>query len=126
MPGYGIFATADGGQVALGVLNEQHFWVNLCRELDLAPLEELDFDERCGRGVEVQDAVSRAIANQPRDALVARLVAAGVPVAPVLDREGMLAAGPFPRFPIRLPLPGAPRPVPGLDQHHGQGFGQPG
>ena len=123
-PGYGLFSTADGGQVALGVLDEQHFWVNLCRELDLGGLVELGFEERCRRGAELQGAVGRAIASQPRDALVTRLVAAGVPVAPVLDRPGMLAAGPFPRFPIRLPLPGA-RPVPTLDQHRGQGFAGP-
>jgi alpha-methylacyl-CoA racemase len=124
MPGYGLFATADGGQVALGVVNEQHFWASLCHELALHPLANLDFDERCRRGPELQGAVGRAIATHPRDALVARLVAAGVPVAPVLDRAGMLAGGPFPGFPIRLPLPGEARPVPFLDEHHGQGFGE--
>ena len=54
-------------------------------------------------------AVGAAIATRPRDELVARLVAAGVPVAPVLDRQGMLAAAPFPTFPIRLPLPDGAR-----------------
>jgi crotonobetainyl-CoA:carnitine CoA-transferase CaiB-like acyl-CoA transferase len=122
MPGYGLFATADGGQVALGVLNEQHFWSNLCRELALAELADLGFEERCRRGADLQRAVGVAIASQPRDALVARLVAAGVPVAPVLDRQGMLAAAPFPAFPIRLPLPEA-WPVPTLDEHRGEGFG---
>jgi hypothetical protein len=53
------------------------------------------------------------------------LAAAGVPVAPVLDRRGMLAAAPFPRFPIRLSLPEPARPVPTLDQHRGQGFARP-
>jgi hypothetical protein len=38
----------------------------------------------------------------------------------------MLAANPFPRFPIRLPLSVAARPVPTLDQHHGQGFEERG
>jgi crotonobetainyl-CoA:carnitine CoA-transferase CaiB-like acyl-CoA transferase len=124
-PGYGLFTTVDGGQVALGVLNEQHFWVSLCHALGLGALTDLDFDERCRRGAELQHTVGEAIAAQPRDALVARLVAAGVPVAPVLDRQGMLAAGPFPTFPIRLSLPSAARPVPLLDQHRGQGFGEP-
>jgi len=125
-PGYGLFATADGGQVALGVLNEQHFWANLCGELGLGEVAALPFDERCGRGTELQRALAEAIATQPRDGLVARLVGAGVPVAPVLDREGMLAAKPFPRFPIRLPLPEAARTVPTLDQHRGEGFGKHG
>lgn len=124
-PGYGLFATADGGQVALGVLNEQHFWASLCEELALGALADLGFDERCRRATELQRVLGQAIEAQPRDDLVARLVAAGVPVAPVLDRQGMLAAAPFPRFPIRLPVPGAARPVPTLDQHRGQGFGVP-
>jgi crotonobetainyl-CoA:carnitine CoA-transferase CaiB-like acyl-CoA transferase len=124
-PGYGLFSTFDGGQVALGVLNEQHFWQGLCDTLGLDTLSELPFDERRRQGPELQQAVADAIAAERRDALVARLVAAGVPVAPVLDRQGMLAAGPFPPFPIRLPLPGVARPVPTLDQHRGQGFGPP-
>jgi crotonobetainyl-CoA:carnitine CoA-transferase CaiB-like acyl-CoA transferase len=125
-PGYGLFGTSDGGQVALGVVNEQHFWSNLCLELELEDVAALDFDERCRRGAELQGAVTGAIATRPRDELVTRLVAAGVPVAPVLDRQGMLAGAPFPSFPIRLPLPGAARPVPALDQHRGEGFGGPG
>ena len=125
-PGYGLFATADGGQVALGVVNEQHFWSNLCDELELGDVAALGFDERCRRGAELQGAISGAIATRSRDELVTRLVAAGVPVAPVLDRPGMLAGAPFPSFPIRLPLPGAARPVPTLDQHRGEGFGRPG
>ncbi len=125
-PGYGLFTTADGGQVALGVVNEQHFWANLCDELALGPVAALGFDERCRRAAELQEAVADAIARQPRDRLVARLVAAGVPVAPVLDRREMLATTPFPRFPIRLPLSEAARPVPTLDQHRGQGFAEPG
>jgi crotonobetainyl-CoA:carnitine CoA-transferase CaiB-like acyl-CoA transferase len=126
MPGYGLFATSDGGQVALGVLNEQHFWASLCAELDLGEVASLDFAERCRRGAELQRAVGEAIAGQPRDPLVSRLVAAGVPVAPVLDRQGMLAAAPFPPFPIRLPLADVDRPVPDLDEHRAEGFGTAG
>ena len=96
------------------------------RSSDWASLAALGFDERCRRGAELQHAIGAAIATRPRDELVTRLVAAGVPVAPVLDRQGMLAAAPFPRFPIRLPLPGAARTVPTLDQHRGEGFAGPG
>jgi crotonobetainyl-CoA:carnitine CoA-transferase CaiB-like acyl-CoA transferase len=125
-PGYGLFTTADGGQVALGVVNEQHFWSNLCQELALGALADLGFEERCRRGAELQQAVGEAVATQPRDGLVTRLVAAGVPVAPVLDRQGMLAAAPFPEFPIRLPLPQVARRVPTLDENRGEGFGGAG
>jgi crotonobetainyl-CoA:carnitine CoA-transferase CaiB-like acyl-CoA transferase len=122
VPGYGIFDTADGGQVALGVISEQHFWSNLCAELGLDDLAPLTFDDRSPRGAEMQRAVTDAIAARCRDELVAALTAAAVPVAPVLDRKGMVAGAPFPAFPIRLPLPAADRATPGLDEHRGQGF----
>jgi crotonobetainyl-CoA:carnitine CoA-transferase CaiB-like acyl-CoA transferase len=121
-PGYGIFGTADDGQVALGVVNEQHFWSALCMELGLGELAGLAFEERSRRGAELQQAVRAAVARRRRDELVGRLAAAGVPAAPVLDRGGMMASAAFPAFPIRLPLPAAGRAVPALDQHHGEGF----
>jgi len=124
-PGYGLFATADGGDVALGVLDEQHFWSALCGELGLGEVAGLSFEERCGRGAELQASIRGAVAQCPRGELVERLVAAGVPVAPVLDRPGMLASAPFPAFPIRLPLP-EPGPVPAPDEHRGEGFGDRG
>ncbi len=126
VPGYGLFTTADGGQVALGVLDEQHFWSSLCDELELHNVADLGFDERSSRGAELQRIIGAAIATRERDALVDRLAAGGVPVAPVLDRAGMLAGAPFPAFPIRLPLPETARTVPTLDQHRGEGFGGPG
>ncbi len=122
VPGYGLFTTARGGQVTLGVVNEQHFWSRLCDHLGLGELAGLGFDERCRRGEEMQRAVAAAVATRERDTLVADLAAAGVPVAPVLDRQEVLASGPFPSFPIRLPLPGTAGAVPELDQHRGEGF----
>ena len=122
VPGYGLFTTSDGGQLALGVLSEQHFWFALCSELGLDELGALDFAARSARGAELQHAISTAIAARARDDLVDALVAANVPVAPVLDRTGMLASAPFPPFPIRLGPADAARPVPGVDEHRGQGF----
>ncbi len=122
VPGYGLFDTVDGGQISLGVVNEDHFWSSLCHELSLDDLADLDFTERTRRGVEAQKAVAHAIAGRRRGDLVAALVAAGVPAAPVLDRTAMLAGGPFPAFPIRIPVDPS-LPVPALDQHRGAGFG---
>jgi crotonobetainyl-CoA:carnitine CoA-transferase CaiB-like acyl-CoA transferase len=124
VPGYGLFDTVDGGQVALGVVNEQHFWSALCGELGLSGLRDLSFGERMARGTELTGAVADAIGSRRRDALVSELVAAGVPAAPVLDRAGMTAAAPFPTFPIRLghSSGGTPPPAPALDQHRGEGF----
>jgi crotonobetainyl-CoA:carnitine CoA-transferase CaiB-like acyl-CoA transferase len=121
-PGYGLFATSDGGQVALGVVNEQHFWDALCAELGLGALAGLDVEERIRRGADLQEAVASTVATRERDQLVAALVGVGVPVAPVLDRTAMLDSAPFPSFPIRLPLPDTVAAVPALDEHNGQGF----
>jgi crotonobetainyl-CoA:carnitine CoA-transferase CaiB-like acyl-CoA transferase len=124
VPGYGLFHTADGRQVALGVVNEQHFWSALCIELGLADLGGLSFSERLLRSEELAEAVTDAIGSRRRDDLVSSFLAAGVPAAPVLDRAGMIANGPFPGSPIRLGgAPGpSPPPAPTLDQHRGQGF----
>lgn len=121
VPGYGLFATAEGKQVALGVVNEPDFWEGLCGVLGLEALGGLAFDERTRRGPELQHAVAGAVAIRGRDELVAALTAVDVPVSPVLDRAEMVATTPFPPFPIRLPLPPSGR-VPEPDEHRGRGF----
>ena len=88
MPGYGVFSTSDG-YVALGVLGEDHFWDALNRELGLA-FAGLGFAERVARLDEVQAAVASAVATRTRDDLVTSLLAAGVPIGPVLTRAEML------------------------------------
>jgi crotonobetainyl-CoA:carnitine CoA-transferase CaiB-like acyl-CoA transferase len=135
VPGYGIFLTADSAQIALGVVNEQHFWSALCDELGLGSLSGLDFSARMERNGELDAAVADAIGRRRRDELLSALVEAGVPVAPLLDRAQMVAAhlpGPFaafPPFPIRLATTDTdadhPPPlgeVPALDAHRDQGF----
>ena len=91
IPGYGTFATADGGWIALGVLDEDPFWAALCRALGFDEHAELGFAARTARVTELQAAVAEVVARRHRDDLVTELLAAGVPVAPVLDRPGMLA-----------------------------------
>ncbi|HEY2215264.1 MAG TPA: CoA transferase, partial [Acidimicrobiales bacterium] len=100
VPGYGLYATADGRQVALGVVNEPHFWAALCLELQLDAFSTLDFAARSAQGVELNQRVAAAIATRQRDELVTALSLAGVPAAPVLDRAGMVDQGLFTDFPI--------------------------
>jgi crotonobetainyl-CoA:carnitine CoA-transferase CaiB-like acyl-CoA transferase len=130
VPGYGLYATSDGLQVALGVVNEPHFWAALCRELGLETAASLTFAERSARARELHGAVMAAVALRGRDELVGALSRAHVPVAPVLDRAAVLASGAMPSFPFPLPLPhqadadddaqvsGVPVP----NQHAGEGF----
>ncbi|MEY2566063.1 MAG: hypothetical protein QOE35_592 [Actinomycetota bacterium] len=91
IPGYGTFATADRGWVALGVLDEDPFWAGLCAALGLEAHAALGFAERVARTEELQPLVAAAIAARTRTELVDVLVGAGVPCAPVLDRREMLA-----------------------------------
>jgi CoA:oxalate CoA-transferase len=122
VPGYGIYATLDGKQVALGVVNEPHFWSALCLELGLGEHADVPFADRTVRGAELNDAVVNAMAGRERDDVVTALLKVGVPIAPVLDRTAMVAGSPFPPFPIRLPAQPSLATAPTLDQHRGQGF----
>ena len=139
VPGYGPFATADGGTVVLGVLTEDHFWRSLCDVVGLADHRDLRFGERMGRLPELQDLLAGAIGLRNRDDVVAELLAADVPVAPVLDRSGMLGLEHFRRrgvvtsdpwsevatgYPVRFGRHPAARtaPPPELNAHRGLGF----
>ncbi len=122
VPGYGTFATAGGGYLALGVVTEDHFWAPLCTQLGLDDVAGLGFGDRRARLDELQARLAGAIAGRPRDELVDQLLAAGVPVAPVLDRREMSqldhfrAVGAVRSRPLGgsgRRLPGAAQPPPG-------------
>jgi crotonobetainyl-CoA:carnitine CoA-transferase CaiB-like acyl-CoA transferase len=139
VPGYGLFATADGRYLTLGVLSEDHFWTALCDALDIDDGRDLRFVERMERASELQPRIAGVIAGRNRDELVDTLLACDVPVAPVLDRNEMLEL-PHLRerevatsdrwadrsigYPVRLAHHAARRtsPPPELDQHRGGGF----
>jgi len=139
VPGYGTFEAADGNWLSLGVLTEDHFWRALCDVLDLGDVGGLGFPERMARLPELQPLIAQAVRSRPRDELVAELMAADVPVAPVLDRAGMLElphfrergavtadawADPASGYPVTFEHHPAARtsPPPGLDEHAGEGF----
>jgi crotonobetainyl-CoA:carnitine CoA-transferase CaiB-like acyl-CoA transferase len=92
--GYGIYATADGW-ISLGVLSEDHLWAALAGAVGLDDVADLDFRQRTvgfdALYARLTDAVT---AHVPAQA-VPPLQEAGVPVAPVLDQAGVLAADTF-------------------------------
>jgi crotonobetainyl-CoA:carnitine CoA-transferase CaiB-like acyl-CoA transferase len=92
VPGYGVYATADGRWVSLGVTSEDRFWSSLCEAIGLHEHAALPFLERMPRHAELDAAVARALSRLTRDEAVDRLDRAGVPVAPVLTRQEMLRA----------------------------------
>lgn len=139
VPGYGVFETSDGRHVTLGVLTEDHFWRSLCDALDLGDAGGLAFVERMARTAELQGRIAAAVLRRARDELVAELLAADVPVAPVLDRSEMLdlphfrergvvageswaevATGHPARFERHPAVRRPPPPEP--DEHAGEGF----
>jgi crotonobetainyl-CoA:carnitine CoA-transferase CaiB-like acyl-CoA transferase len=139
VPGYGIFETAGDQHIALGVLTEDHFWRSLCDAVGLTEQRDLTFTERMGQLEGLQRLLGQAIRGRQRDELVATLLAADVPVAPVLDRSGMLELAHFGEravvtadpwcdpstgYPVRFEKHPSKRrsPPPALDQHRGSGF----
>jgi crotonobetainyl-CoA:carnitine CoA-transferase CaiB-like acyl-CoA transferase len=122
VPGYGLFATADGRQVSVGVVDEQHFWAALCAVVGRPDLAGLEFAARTADGEALQAEIAAAVAARRTEELVDALLAAGVPAAPVLDRAAMLEAAEFPRFPIGVDTALQHGRVPTLDEHHGEGF----
>jgi crotonobetainyl-CoA:carnitine CoA-transferase CaiB-like acyl-CoA transferase len=86
-PGYGVFRTADDRWLALGVLGEARLWDGICRALGLDDLVGLSFADRLARQAEVDGSIAGAVLGLDRDDAVARLVAEGAPVTPVLSPE---------------------------------------
>jgi crotonobetainyl-CoA:carnitine CoA-transferase CaiB-like acyl-CoA transferase len=91
LPGYGIYRTVDDHFVALGVLAEDHFWARLCAALELSGLEEVPLVDRVRDKADLDRSVRDAISGLTLERVLELLEANDVPVAPVLDRQGMLA-----------------------------------
>lgn len=134
MCAYGVFAVADG-HVALGVTTEDPFWDALCRALGIDDLVGVGFLDRLARGDELRARVTAAMTGARRDELVAALLAADVPIAPVQSHaemattEHLWARGTLVEGPTFGPLlrfagarTGPPPPPPGLDEHRGTRF----
>jgi crotonobetainyl-CoA:carnitine CoA-transferase CaiB-like acyl-CoA transferase len=94
IPGYGTFDTADG-RLALGVLDEDHFWSALCHEVGLDEHAGMGFAARAARTDELQAAIAAALVERSTGEMVEVLLAVGVPVAPVNDRTAMLTVEHF-------------------------------
>lgn len=139
LPGMGVFETADGSFVELGVFSEDHFWDMLCDSLGLTQHVGLGMADRSARAGALRRAIGSAIRSRTRHELVQSLTDAGVPIAPVHTRvemlnhfhfreRGVIATGPAGRrmvaHPIRYSIHPAmpPRSAPALGQHDQVGF----
>jgi crotonobetainyl-CoA:carnitine CoA-transferase CaiB-like acyl-CoA transferase len=89
-PGYGVYPTADRGYVAVGTVNEDHFWAGLCRALGLSEHEHMPLAERNRRVAELNEGIARVISALSLDDVMERLGRHDVPASPVLTRAEML------------------------------------
>ncbi|MHB8606251.1 MAG: CaiB/BaiF CoA transferase family protein [Thermoplasmatota archaeon] len=119
LPGYGVYACSDGKFVALGAL-EPKFWAGFC-----AAAKKPEWEERI-MDADARGEVAAWFASRTRDAAVAELAPAGVPVAPVLSPAEALAdaqtrarlgdaKSPSPGFP--LTLASSTKRAPALGEH---------
>lgn len=84
LPHYRAYPCGDGKWLALGIVDEGHFWRKLCAELGLRRFERWPVPARVLAGPLLAAAIRRRLRSDTRDAWVARLQAADVPVSPVL------------------------------------------
>ncbi|MBP0445337.1 CoA transferase [Roseomonas sp. SSH11] len=127
-PAYGAFSCRDGRSISIAAL-EDHFWARLTSAMELAPFdtpEHARMAQRAPLTEEINALIAARCAEEESEPLLARLLAADIPAAPVLApgevagfpqhvargaMEGT-ASGPLARFPVRLegmaPLKEAP------------------
>ncbi len=84
LPHYDVYRCRDGAWLALGVVDEKHFWRALCDVLELRRLARLPMPARTALGPVLKRLFARRLRRRNRADWVERLGAAGVPATPVL------------------------------------------
>ena len=78
-PGYGVFVTADGEHLALGVAHEDHFWRALCDVAGLEDDREVPAPGRMAEHAGLRERLARAVATRTAAQWERELTAADVP-----------------------------------------------
>ncbi len=93
-PIFNIFGCGDGKWLALGCVQADRFWSDLCDVLGLGELAEdprfADMGARNQHGAELVPELDRAFAARPRDEWLSRLTVRDIPCAPVNDYADLL------------------------------------
>lgn len=94
-PHYGVFDTADGHRIALGIVHEQHFWERFCDEFGLADERSSTFEGRQQDHQRLRHRLETLFAGLPAADVIARTTRVDVPAAMVLRPEDVLDSAPF-------------------------------
>jgi len=82
-PHYGIYKTADGEYLVLGIAHEDWFWNGLCDALGMEDAKDLNTIERIARREELQPRVAEAFLGRPLAEWLTILTENDVPHAPL-------------------------------------------
>lgn len=88
MPQYGIYRTRDNRHLAVGIVDERHFWEGLCEVLGLpSRVRKLPVPLRTAMGPALKRLIAARLRRKTADHWMQRFEEAGVPVTPVLRHE---------------------------------------
>ena len=114
MPHYGVYRCRGGQYLALGIVDEAHFWRALCDVVGLRFCASMSLPMRVAAGPILRRILSLRFRTRTRDAWMEALVAADVPASPCLTPEEAVSEDQFQardlygaRGQVRAPLPGA-------------------
>ncbi len=92
IPHYGLFPTADGRWVSLGIVHEDHFWRRLCHAVGLDDVADMAFEERTRCAERVRDALHGAFGSRSAAEWEDALDGVDVPFAVVASLEEALGS----------------------------------
>ncbi|MCW2830457.1 MAG: hypothetical protein JWP31_1149 [Aeromicrobium sp.] len=88
-PGYGVFTTSDGGEIALSIAGEDHQWSEMCDVLGLHDIAALTTQEREDDAPRLRAMLETAILGADRHAMERALEDRGVGFGPVHDDQAV-------------------------------------
>ena len=81
LAGYGVFKTRDSKYIALGIDEEQHFWMSLCRVIGREDLGNLTPQERRDRRAELDPIIKKVFLSRTCDEWMPILLKADIPAS---------------------------------------------
>jgi crotonobetainyl-CoA:carnitine CoA-transferase CaiB-like acyl-CoA transferase len=83
-PGYEVYKTKDG-YVSIGMLDEPHFWNNLCRSLGLEEYLDLEFSKRLEESEEIREKIAEKISGFTNEEIFETFRKGNLPFGLVFD-----------------------------------------